>query len=156
MKLDDSGLSRAAKRAALMEMQHGLCALCGSGGELQADHDHKTGLLRGLLCRRCNRREGQFMSGLYRITDLALEAYLASPPAAGLGWMWKAPDPPRPSIEDAITELLALGPEPQPPSARPPVAKRRSWRSLDEEVQAMTDEEMLEALAAVDLPAVGG
>ena len=34
------------------------CAVCGSAGELVDDHDHKTGLVRGCLCRSCNSREG--------------------------------------------------------------------------------------------------
>jgi hypothetical protein len=43
----------------LFEKQSGLCAACGSSetslkGYLCVDHDHKTGKIRGLLCRRCN------------------------------------------------------------------------------------------------------
>jgi hypothetical protein len=45
---------------AMFEYQGGLCALCGTdvpGGMnnvLNADHDHKTGKPRGLLCWVCN------------------------------------------------------------------------------------------------------
>jgi hypothetical protein len=41
----------------LFEKQKGLCALCESNpgpGKLVVDHDHKTGRVRGLLCRPCN------------------------------------------------------------------------------------------------------
>lgn len=34
------------------------CALCGQlpkSRRLDRDHDHKTGMARGLLCHRCNR-----------------------------------------------------------------------------------------------------
>lgn len=31
-----------------------LCAICGSVDQLVGDHDHKTGLPRGVLCRKCN------------------------------------------------------------------------------------------------------
>ena len=34
------------------------CALCGYADRLVTDHCHITGLIRGRLCCRCNRREG--------------------------------------------------------------------------------------------------
>jgi hypothetical protein len=38
--------------------QGGVCAICGypamNGRKLHIDHDHKTGVVRGLLCVRCN------------------------------------------------------------------------------------------------------
>lgn len=30
------------------------CWVCGADGELVVDHCHKTNMIRGLLCRRCN------------------------------------------------------------------------------------------------------
>lgn len=88
--LDRSGLTRAAMRSALHRIQGGHCAVCPSEGPLVGDHDHDTGLLRGLLCRSCNGREGRMRTGFPFYADL--EVYLASPPAAGLGWMWDYPD----------------------------------------------------------------
>jgi hypothetical protein len=44
--------------ARLLEAQDGHCALCPSEPKtrrLHADHDHRTGKVRGLLCHRCNR-----------------------------------------------------------------------------------------------------
>jgi hypothetical protein len=92
MLADGSGLCRAGKRVKLTAMQDGRCALCGAGGRLVADHDHDTGLLRGMLCRRCNIREGQCRSGLFGTDDEAVRAYLEHPPAEGLGWLWDMPD----------------------------------------------------------------
>lgn len=40
----------------LFRQQDGKCAICRQPRQqrLSVDHDHKTGLCRGLLCRRCN------------------------------------------------------------------------------------------------------
>lgn len=53
---------------ALLEAQNGVCAICGDpektkdkdGGprKMPVDHDHETGVIRGLLCTPCNRALG--------------------------------------------------------------------------------------------------
>ncbi len=55
----------------MLTTQHGCCAICG-GNEtvisswtkrlkrLAIDHDHDTGIVRGLLCGRCNQGLGYF------------------------------------------------------------------------------------------------
>ena len=48
----------------MLDRQMGSCAICfdrnKSGNELSVDHCHKTGMVRGLLCNRCNWAIGKF------------------------------------------------------------------------------------------------
>ena len=49
----------------LLVAQGGVCAVCAeppARGRLHVDHDHGTGRIRGLLCRRCN-------TGLYLLEN---------------------------------------------------------------------------------------
>lgn len=64
--------------SALREFQGGKCAVCEDEKPLVVDHDHKTGLVRGLLCVRCNTTEGSKEWPWLR-------AYRENPPAVQLG-----------------------------------------------------------------------
>lgn len=65
--------------------QGDVCAICrepGSstrGARLHVDHDHSTGLVRGLLCTNCNRGLGYFKDSVARLIDAAeyLERFAA-------------------------------------------------------------------------------
>ena len=50
--------------AKLMKKQRSRCAICGEadslGKSLAVDHNKDTGVIRGLLCGRCNRGIGYF------------------------------------------------------------------------------------------------
>jgi hypothetical protein len=67
----------------LLEGQGGRCAVCGTdkpGNGLgdrhfDVDHNHDTGKVRGLLCRKCNVTAGVLESNRERI--LKIEKYLA-------------------------------------------------------------------------------
>lgn len=47
-----------------LEQQNGVCAICGkeclTGERLSVDHNHTSGKVRGLLCRKCNSALGLF------------------------------------------------------------------------------------------------
>lgn len=44
----------------LLRIQGGVCAICEEREPVWVDHDHRTGLVRGLLCKPCNWGLGQF------------------------------------------------------------------------------------------------
>ena len=83
----------------LFKDQAGRCALCdrrfdGVSMRPNVDHDHLTGMVRGLLCHRCNLRLGHFEQRLRsaperlaRYADFGTRAlaYLARARARGVG-----------------------------------------------------------------------
>ena len=68
----------------ILRHQGGTCAICerttadARGARLSVDHDHKTGLVRGLLCTYHNRMLGQMTPDIVA----ALHTYLQNPPAS--------------------------------------------------------------------------
>lgn len=66
----------------LLAAQDGGCAICGGKRQynLQVDHCHKIGILRGLLCKRCNKRLLPACKDSVEILKAAIE-YLENPPA---------------------------------------------------------------------------
>jgi len=67
----------------LLKIQGGVCALCGRAakdGKLNIDHCHKTHLIRGLLCGRCNGCLLPIVEDRPEIIEKVFE-YLKNPPA---------------------------------------------------------------------------
>ena len=54
----------------LVANQDGICAICKKVVELDVDHDHTTGKVRGLLCGNCNTALGKFQDS----TDILFNA----------------------------------------------------------------------------------
>jgi len=82
----------------LFEAQGGACAICnGKRREnLDVDHDHATGVIRGLLCKRCNRRLLPASTDNLLVLSRAMD-YLVDPPATRVIGRRVAPEaPPRP------------------------------------------------------------
>lgn len=66
--------------APLRDYQAGRCAVCQEERRaLVVDHDHVSGLVRGLMCSGCNSREGKDAYAPW------FQAYRANPPARQLG-----------------------------------------------------------------------
>ena len=58
----------------ILESQGGRCAICGRPDADNVDHDHVTGLVRGILCWDCNIALGKFADDIDRF--VAAAAYL--------------------------------------------------------------------------------
>lgn len=69
----------------LHDWHDGRCAVCGYRASLVTDHDHETGLVRGLLCRNCNAAEPH--------DDGLFEKYRDRSPASILGVSIRYHDP---------------------------------------------------------------
>ena len=64
-----------AKYEEMLVKQKGCCAICGAilnssrYTKLAVDHDHKTGVVRGLLCMNCNTALGLMKDSVERFTS---------------------------------------------------------------------------------------
>ena len=68
---------------AILAAQGGVCAICGARSRTKrfpVDHDHQTGGVRGILCKRCNH---DLLGAAHDDIELLKRAiaYLESPPA---------------------------------------------------------------------------
>jgi hypothetical protein len=74
----------------LHDLQDGTCATCQAPA-YALDHDHTTGLVRGLLCVSCNKQEGNCAARTRAGTHPGrpcFQDYWDSPPAAPLRWRY--------------------------------------------------------------------
>lgn len=54
-------------RQRILETHGAFCHICGSLSDLVIDHNHNTGLIRGILCRSCNTKLGWLEKRHYEI-----------------------------------------------------------------------------------------
>ena len=78
---------------ALHELQGDQCGMCGKSDTLDVDHDHKSGFVRGLLCKSCNTKEGMNLCLNWEEEErfrpcgrCELCVYRAIPPTSWLGF----------------------------------------------------------------------
>ncbi|WP_221320892.1 endonuclease domain-containing protein [Actinoplanes sp. L3-i22] len=103
------------ERAALVAALGAHCHICRELPGAYLDHDHFTGLIRGLLCVGCNND----LERCLHVAGCPCGDYLTAPPAAGLGLYYPKPD--RLANHDKELRRIAyLGFDPrfQPPSLR--------------------------------------
>ncbi|QKV98320.1 hypothetical protein HUT19_42145 (plasmid) [Streptomyces sp. NA02950] len=95
-------------RAALVDTIGSDCHLCGHYPGAAVDHDHETGLVRGLLCAMCNRalEECPHAGGCPKAD------YQLAPPAAGLGLIYPASEEWRPKESTRQRKIEELGFDP--------------------------------------------
>ena len=90
LKLSEVVVVRAA---ILSKRQNGLCAICKCPLTVASsclDHDHSTGIIRGVLCRNCNGMEGKIKTAAIRgKRNMTMQDYLGS---VLLYWMHHAED----------------------------------------------------------------
>lgn len=55
----------------MIAVQKGCCAICQRKRKLQVDHDHRTGVVRGMLCFDCNAGLGILDDDIGRLNALA-------------------------------------------------------------------------------------
>ena len=74
MTLREHGLTEATY-SKLAQGQDYKCAICklpkrgGRGGNLYVDHDHRSGIIRGLLCAMCNSGLGSLKDNIPRMEN---------------------------------------------------------------------------------------
>lgn len=88
------GISGAMAEQMLVD-QGGVCAICKTaiadkrGFSPHVDHDHSTGVVRGILCFNCNSGLGSFKDDVIRLR--AAVAYLKKHSTRGAQGLWDVP-----------------------------------------------------------------
>lgn len=95
-------------RTPLVEALGPYCHLCGTYPGSMVDHDHVTGLVRGLLCALCNRA----LEECPHVDGCPKAEYMDRPPAAHLGLVYPASAQWKPKASTRAQKLEELGFDP--------------------------------------------
>ncbi|MEV7157192.1 endonuclease domain-containing protein [Streptomyces misionensis] len=95
-------------RAVLVDALGPDCQLCGLYPGAVIDHDHESGLVRGLLCGLCNR----VLEECPHLADCPRADYQNAPPAAGLGLIYPISDEWRTRDSTRQRKIALLGFDP--------------------------------------------
>lgn len=79
--LSDKGRVAQLRRGWVSTFGSLLCQCCDRAYGSYFDHDHRTGVIRGLVCGDCN----HFLDGCLHVDTCMYAEYLNDPPGAGLG-----------------------------------------------------------------------
>jgi len=104
----------AEQYAQLTAQQEGVCAICRRRAQLLVDHDHESGVVRGLLCLHCNSGLGQFRDNP-QLLQTAL-AYLLGLNAPSKVSTRKRPPKEPATIDQAIAAATSNRPTPAAPA----------------------------------------
>lgn len=117
----------------LWNWQRGLCAICGRSAPgsrpLLRDHDHATGLLRGVICTSCNTLEGKWLRHPLPSQDQQtsfdmMAMYREKNPASLLGLRARHLKVIRPRLPQAFEGPLSIIAAPKTGRRTPPVSHR--------------------------------
>lgn len=76
--------NRKSKHAVIQGLlKDGICQLCGERSKrLEVDHNHETGMVRGVICSECNRYVVKAGEVRPRLVAVKVRLYLKYPPLA--------------------------------------------------------------------------
>ncbi|MBL7495215.1 hypothetical protein I6A84_17475 [Frankia sp. CNm7] len=91
----------AEQVAQMVADQGGMCAICEERPAEHVDHDHATGVVRGVLCFTCNVGLGTFEDDPTRLLDAMRYLWLWGAECLAAAWWMRMPSPSRAPGGDA-------------------------------------------------------
>jgi hypothetical protein len=83
----------------MLAEQDGKCAVCEKPSPEHVDHDHQTGVVRGMLCFNCNQALGNVRDSLEVLSRLSMYLTVRQP------WIFRQQPVRYHPLDDLIVEL---------------------------------------------------